>query len=386
MTPRTGHHKPYLRPDGVTVYRVDTGRITAQGTRERITVSSKDARVARQKYRDLMRRLNAGDIPQAGSAKMTVARWAEQWLPMHAAAVRPRTYSTDAGTIGKWIIPTIGHRRLADLTPADLRALRLAITDAGRTTTTALHAHAVLMKMLRDARIEGHEVPQRIFDVPRPTKAANDRAAMPLDQLAKVLGVVGRRDDSARWVLALLYGMRQGETLGLTWDRVAADTIDLSWQMQHLPKEHAIPDGWEAHHIVGRAWWTRPKTRAGKRVLPLLPIIASILDAARSTWEPNPWGLLWVDDGKPIDATADRQRWHAIQAEAGVAHPSGRPWLVHEARHSAATLLKQAGASDQLVAAILGQVNLVQSYVHAGELGEMTKVLEQVATRLGLGT
>lgn len=384
MTPRTGTHRPYLRPDGVTVYRVDTGRITPQGTRERLTVSSRNPTTAKRKYRDLMRRVNAGDIPLPGSQRMTVARWAEVWLPMHAAKVRPRTYSTDVGAVHKWIVPTLGHRKLADLTPADLRELTRAVTDAGRKTTTALHAHRILRTMLKDARVEGHEVPQRIFDVDLPRKAANDRGAMPLDQLVKVLEVVGRRDDSARWVLALLYGVRQGEALGLTWDRVTNATVDLSWQLQHLTHGHVTPDGWEAHHIVGRAWWTRPKTRAGQRVLPLLPFVRNVLEAARATWEPNPWGLLWVEYGLPVKAERDRATWHAIQAEAGVAHPTGRPWLLHECRHSAATLLKQAGASDQLVAAILGQANLVQSYVHAGELDEMLRVLGASADLLGL--
>ncbi|MCB1240271.1 MAG: hypothetical protein KDB30_11430 [Tetrasphaera sp.] len=57
---------------------------------------------------------------------------------MHATRVRPTTYTTDSGAIRKWIVPTLGHRRLADLTPADTRALRKAITAAGRSTTTAL--------------------------------------------------------------------------------------------------------------------------------------------------------------------------------------------------------------------------------------------------------
>lgn len=387
MSPRgpAGKHTPYLRPDGVWVYRVDTGRYTPQGTRERLTVSSKDKRKATQKYRDLMRKLNAGDIPQSGSAKLTVARWATEWLAMHEQAVRPRTYSTDAGTVKKWIVPTIGHRRLADLTPADLRALRLVITNAGRTTTTALHAHAVLKKMLRDARIEGHDVPQRIFDMPRPVKAANDRTAMPGTDLRAVLEVVGQREDSLRWVLALLYGLRQGEALGLSWDRVTDTTIDLSWQLQYLPRRHATPDGWEARHITDRAWWTRPKTRAGQRVLPLLPFMGALVQGYRATWEPNPWGLLWVEGDAPIRAERDRARWHEIQAEAGAAHPAGRPWLVHEARHSAATVLKQEGASDQLAAAILGQESLVQTYVHAGDLEAMSDALGRVAARLGLG-
>jgi integrase len=384
MAPRTGHHAPYLRPDGVTVYRVDTGRITSQGTRERVTVSAKDPAAAKRKYRDLLRRLNAGDIPTPGSQRMTVRRWADEWMPMHAAKVRPHTYATDAGTLRKWIVPTIGHRKLADLTPADLRALTKAVTDAGRSTTTALHAHKVLRTMLKAARVEGHEVQDRVIEVPLPGKAANDRAAMPLDHLVRVLAVAGKRDDSARWMLAMLYGVRQGEALGLTWDRVTPTSVDLSWQLQHLTKGHTTPDGWEARHVTGQAWWTRPKTRAGIRVLPLVPFMAALLEGARASWEPNPWGLVWVEDCKPIQAVNDRARWQEIQREAGVVHPSGRPWHVHECRHSAATLLKQQGASDQLVAAILGQKALVQTYVHAADRDEMVRALGGVADMLGL--
>jgi integrase len=384
VTPRTGHHKPYLRADGVTVYRVDTGRITSDGTRVRLTVSSRDPATAKRKYRDLLRRLNAGDIPTPGSQRMTVKRWADEWMPMHAAKVRPHTYDTDAGAMRKWIIPTIGHRKLADLTPADLRNLTTAITGAGRSTTTALHAHRVLRTMLKAAHLEGHEVPDRVVKVPLPGKAANDRDAMPLEHLVRVLAIAGQRDDAARWMLALLYGVRQGEALGLEWSRVEAGSVDLSWQLQHLTKSHTVPDGWEARHITGSAWWTRPKTRAGIRILPLVPFMAALLEGARATWEPNPWGLLWVEDGKPIRSEHDRARWHDMQREAGVAHPSGRPWHVHECRHSAATMLKQQGASDQLVASILGQKALVQSYIHAGDRDEMTRVLGGVADMLGL--
>lgn len=383
--PRGSQHKPYQRPDGVWVYRVDTGRITPRGTRERLTVSSKDKREATRKYRELMRRLARDDIPTPGTQGITVARWAEQWLPMHATQVRPKTYDTDRSLIRKWIVPTVGHRRLADLSPADLRAIRKAITDAGRSTTTAGTAHRVFVKMLHDARKERHTVPDYVFEADAPEKAANDRGEIPIDQALRILDVVSRRDDSARWVAALLYGVRQGEALGLEWSRVDFDRarIDLSWQLQYLPKKHSTPDGWEARHIDGRAWWTRPKSRAGQRVLPLVPFMRDVLLAAKSTWTPNPYDLVWTTNGKPIVDKDDRATWQAIQAEAGVSHPSGRPWHVHECRHSAATILLRLGTPEHVVAAILGQAVLVRTYAHH-DLSDMMRALEGASQQLRL--
>lgn len=378
-----GQHKPYLRPDGVWVYRVDTGRITAQGTRERLTVSSKDKRKAQAKYKALMRRLNADDIPEAGSAKMTVKAWAEKWLPLHESEVRPTTFATDRGTVRKWIIPTIGHRRLADLTPADLRALRTAIVGAGRSSTTALHSHAILGKMLKDAVREGYSVPERVRLTKRPAKAANDRTAIPVDQAHRLLGEIGKRDNASRWLLGILYGLRQGEVLGLDWEHVDLDApaITVEWQLQRLPKNHKQPDGFRARHLDGPMWQTETKTRAGSRSLPLVPVLAASLAAAKELWTPNPWNLVWTQDGQPIRAEKDRAEWHAIQTSAGVAHPAGRPWHVHECRHTVATLLMREGVDRSVAERILGQTKLVDSYLHANSADALA-ALEAVTRAL----
>ncbi len=381
-----GQHKPYLRSDGVTVYRVDTGRITPQGTRERLTVSSKDPRKAKAKYQALMRRLRDGDVPQVGSQGMTVGRWAETWLPLHEAEVRPRTFSTDKGTVRKWIVPTIGHRRLADLTPADLRALRDAIVKAGRSSTTAHHSHTILAKMLRDAIREGHSVPDRILKIKKPKKAKSNRAAIPVDQAWSLIAALGKRDDTSRWLLGIVYGMRQGEVLGLDWDHVELDptrpSVDVEWQLQRLPMKHVLPDGFKARHLIGPMWQTETKTAAGERALPLVGIVAASLAAAKGTWEPNPWGLVWVNpDGLPIRADADRNAWKAIQKEAGVAHPSGRAWHVHECRHTVATLLMRQGTPQAVTEQIIGQSKLVGSYLHADRADSLA-ALEGVMRQL----
>jgi hypothetical protein len=68
----------------------------------------------------------------------------------------------------RWVIPTIGHRRLEQLTPADDRAVTAAIIGAGRSLSTPQRAQVVLTNMLRDALLEGYSAPQRVPLVPTP--------------------------------------------------------------------------------------------------------------------------------------------------------------------------------------------------------------------------
>ena len=147
---------------------------------------------------------------------------------------------------------------MADLTPADLRALKTAILGAGRSSTTALHAHKTLLVMLKAAVVEGHTVPARLKDAPRPGRAVNDRDAIPIDQALAILEVATARPDSPRWVSALLQGMRQGESLGLRWQHVDLDkgTIDVSWQLQEISPTQDRPDRLEEVHLTGALYLT----------------------------------------------------------------------------------------------------------------------------------
>lgn len=377
--------KPYKRPsDGLWVARIEGGW-TPQGTRRRIVISAKTEAECKRRLKERQRDILAGQ-ERGINVRETVKSWADTWLPRHANKVRPTTYTTDAGTIRKWIIPTIGHRRLTDLTPGDLEALRAAIVGAGRSSTTAAHAHRVLRKMLRDAFVEGHAIPQRILKVAAPRKAASDRTAIPVDQALRILAITDRRPDTARWTAGMLRGLRQGEALGLTWDAIDLPNglVDISWQLQRLPAGHNTPDGWEARHLTGNLWLTRPKTAAGSRVVPMGTSLHAALTNARAAWEPNPWGLVWVnDDGNPIAAEADRATFHAIQAEAGVAHPSGRPWHGHEMRHFAISYMLASGTERAIIQRIVGQSKLVESYIHVS-LDQMRKAVEQNDLRLQL--
>jgi integrase len=396
------------RSDGRWIGKLQAGW-TPTGTRRVVTVSAKTQAEAKRRLDAKRRDIATQGLTELGT-RTTVKGWAETWLPLHANRVRPKAYTTDAGNVARWIIPTIGHRRLVELTPGDIRALNKATRRPdppkypdGRSLYTARQVHWTLMGMLRAAILEGHHVPQRILLTEAPAMAVSTRSAIPFDDALAILEQAALHPNRARWVAALLQGMRQGETLGLEWDRVDFDReqLDISWQLQELPyidytdkgRGFRVPDGYEARHLTQSFHLTRPKSAKGTRVIPLVPWMMEALREWEATAPFNPWGLVWADNGvpsrpgQPLRPRIDRQEWAQLQRQAGVSRPDGTPYSLHEARHTTASLLMEAGVPERVVMEILGHstVAMTRAYQHGSDAAKR-EALEKVANRFGLQT
>lgn len=383
---------------------------TARGTRRRKRVVGSSEREVRAKIRELLRNAEADEAPAVGG-KPTIRTWAEQWLTITQTRLRPTTWATNRSAVRVWIVPTIGHKRLDTLTPGDIRAVTHAILAAGRTTATAQRAQVVLERMLREAIIEGHNVPQRVLMVEGPAAGEHDRDAIPLIDAHDILAVVARRPDASRWVAAFLQGMRPAECLGLTWDSVdlertiltpagdeiPAPTIDVSWQLKALPYNtphnrqsgFRVPHGYVARQLDGAWHLVRPKTAKGRRIIPLVPWMATALTTWRAICPESPHDLVWPRlDGRPMTDALDRAAWVVIQDAAQVARvdgTTGRRYALYEARHTTATLLREAGVDDQTITAIMGHASILstRAYLHTSTT-RTRAALDGLADRLGL--
>lgn len=387
--------------DGRWIATIEVGE-TAAGTRRRITVSAKptgkpktDRATVLAKLKAKRTVVEAGGVPTQ-SARTTVKQWAAAWLEIKSRTLSPNGWNAAASPVRKWIVPTIGRKRLDALTPADLRAVADAQRTAGLKGSTAAATHRTLLNMLRAAIVEGHQVPQRVLLVPAPKADQSDRMDLPIAQAVACLRVAADLSHGVRWALALLYGVRQGEVLGLTEDHLDFERheIGLEWQLDALPYNVAydrssgfrVPDGFEARQLVDGHHLIRPKTRKGFRVLPMTPAFETALRDWLLVRPANPWGLVFPSArGRPANSKDDLEEWHAVQGAASLtsyaAHTELGPVLVghptraekttakephgyfhiHECRNVTATQLGEAGVDPVVIQALLGHATAAMS-------------------------
>lgn len=395
----------------------------SNGKRRRITVSTSAAEGSRacenkliQKQREIIRN---GTPAEGVGRNPTVRQWAATWLAIQERDKRPKSLINDRSNITAWVVPRIGQKRLDALTPADIRSIGDDIRSAGRAASTSRRVHVVLIKMLRDAVGEGHQVAQRVLMSKAPGAGESDRDAIELPHalaLLKTAGELVRRNgeevDASRWVAAFLQGMRPGECLGFTWPclDLTKRTADISWQLQALPYKHgcqltgarwscgkkkpgwcpqrefAVPHNYIYRHLEHRWCLVRPKTEKGQRIIPLVPWMITAFEKWRVSCPPSPHGLVWpLADGGLRTSKIDASEWNNLQARANVKHASGRPYYLYEARHTTATLLLEAGVDTEIVKAIMGHSSVVttRGYQHVSQT-LTRKALEQLASTLQL--
>ncbi|TXH58300.1 MAG: hypothetical protein E6Q97_02620 [Desulfurellales bacterium] len=393
MARRTkGDGSLFQRKSGLWVGAVEIP--TADGSRRQKQVTSMDRNKAIEKLRKLRRDVEEGYLPVTGAT--TVARWLDQWLTtIHGREVRPSTRVSYEATIRLYILPAIGDRRLDKLTPEHVRRMH---THAEKTSGRAAQkAHIILQRALDDAIKEGLLRTNVAARVHKPRHRADVREPLTTDQAKHLLRVAITNGDplASRWAAALLLGARQGELLGLQWDRVDLDhgLIDLTRQLQQVRQAHGCgerhPDGtwpcgmgkpghdypskcprrrWETPAdfeltpLHGSLALTKPKTKAGGRLVPIPePLWLMLLDHQGKAGL-NPHNLVWRhDDGRPISPRLDYTLWQAALAAAEL--PAAP---LHVARHTTASLLAEAGVSEHVRMQILGHVAVAahRGYVH----------------------
>ncbi|WP_188043701.1 tyrosine-type recombinase/integrase [Changpingibacter yushuensis] len=389
---------------------IDLGTDPATGKRLQKTVTSRTktgALAKMQKVRDEIR-----DFGAPLDKTVTVGRWAEEWLEKIAKPnVDPSTFAGYRSAVNVWVKPTIGRKRVAQLKPSDVRAVLDTMRDKGRSTSLMRSCHIVMCEMLdgaKDERICARNVAR---DVTRPGGrtdkriVASTRTSFTTEQGVAILEAAARLPvgQATRFWFKMLAGQRQGEILGASLADLDLDagTYQVNWKLEELERDHGcnpknpcgkkygaycsnpvwrVPDDFEKKQVSGRWHLTRPKSKTGK-IVPLIPplVEALRLHVQAQADQPNPNGLIWHNlDGTPIDPAVDQQEWRELLVAANIitpeqAVPRGTTLTGHVARHTTVTVLASFGVDFQLIGEIVGQSSLqvTEMYRHASSEEKM---------------
>jgi len=179
------------------------------------------------------------------------------------------------------------------------------------------------------------------------------------EEVEKLLGVAEEHEPRFAPVLRFLLstGARRGEAVGLRWE-------DVDFESGRITIRRALTQGVTV----------TPKSGKARRIA-MPPTLASVLfdllaerriQAMQRGWAEIPPWVFASKAGTPLDERNVTRSWHRVRRRAQKA--GVRPFKLHAARHTFASLALAAGRSIRWVAEQLGHANpelTLRVYAHA---------------------
>ncbi|MDX2698907.1 tyrosine-type recombinase/integrase [Streptomyces ipomoeae] len=324
-----------------------------------------------QKLTEIKANHNKG-VPVADKAWL-LADYLDYWLEAVVKKVdKPKTYEDYECVARLYLKPNIGNKRLTDIRVQTVRALLGQLLEQGhsprRLQTIKTTLSAALTYAMREELI-GRNV-ARLAETPtyKPKKKA---APWTPEEAQQFWEVAKEHRLSGAWCLALFYGPRRGEILGLRWQDVdlVAGEIQLTQQLQK---------------VKGELLFVSLKTESSERPLPILGVLREELvrlKEARKESPPSEHDLVFTSTkGTPIDPRNFSDRtFKRLCKLAGV-----RNIRFHDTRHTVTSMLDFLGVQLKVAQTIMGHSSALttqQYYQHAYD-SQIENALELVEQTL----
>lgn len=374
----------YLRKDGWWVGQVLYG-YKPDGKPNRKSVLGKTreevaAKVAKGTH-EAFRGLHPAD-----PTNLTVGEYVFNWvLRFKRAEITERTLEWYMGIVKNHIEPSLGALQLQKLTTYHIQELLTGMKISGayhnrtiqgvRDTLNQALESAVNMDLLIRNPVRGVKMPKEERD-----PDADNAKAIPLD-LRRVILETASDDSVMKPILTTLMftGLRSGELLALTWDRIDfhVGTITVQSAMTRRPRFDVDGNKTGQENLV-----SAPKTRASVRII---KAPESVLDALKE-WK------IYLDEVCPAHSDfVFCTRTGEMRTYAGL-RSAFRRFLkkhglddkglhLHNFRHTFATILLENGVNPRVVQRLMGHADIgmtLGTYSHVAQ-----EVFDEVAEVLG---
>lgn len=266
--------------------------------------------------------LNRGGYVDPHAGKLRFGDYAERWASARNDEIT--TVARDRSIMRVHVVPRWGSTPLNKI---DHLAMQQWVTDLGRglspATVTECHriASTVLRAAVRD-RLIGHNPCEGVRVTKRRRKDTDDRIIGRHELVNQLLPAVPPRY-KALVALAGGTGLRWGECAGLRWD-----AVDLAAGVLRVIRVTVEVAG----HVGDKPY---PKSRAGRRVVPLPPFVVKLLSEHKGLYPPGESGHVFTSRGGEVlrRGTFRARIWRPSLVRAGllgkIAEVGEREYLAH---------------------------------------------------------
>lgn len=323
------------------------------GTKRR-RVYGKTKTEARDKLKALIRQMDDAGTVADGNARVSdaVAKWRDRVLPSKGYA--PATALVVNYTLDL-IDAHLGTKRLRTLSIDDVEAGLDAMTSDRNgkpiSKATAIKVRSTLGQVLDMAQRRGMVAGNVARGAVIGTKAtpSTERTFLNVDEARTLLGAIDAERYGALFAVMVTTGLRPGEAAGILWENVDLDagTIHVRTQVATIDRKASIVD--------------ELKTARSRRTVAIPPAIVDMMRRHRTTqaterlaasrWD-DPRLVFATRNGTPLSASNVRRELSRITKAAGL--PDVTP---NELRHTAASIMSDAGLPLEDIADTLGHVN-----------------------------
>ncbi|MGQ9512143.1 tyrosine-type recombinase/integrase [Thermodesulfitimonas sp.] len=297
-------------------------------------------------------------------AAKTVGEYLLDWLEKIKGTVSERTHETYTWHVKK-LIPIIGHLQLYGLNSFDLQE---GLNQLKVKPKTAKGIYGTLKTAFRQAVAWGLLNTDPTAGLRAPRVPREEKKVLTPEELKRLLDAAENYKHHLIIRLLAVTGMRLGEVLGLMWKDVDLDKGTVTIKRAVNVRKRKIKED--------------TKTAASERTLKLDEKTLELLRNHKQREGKSKVSPLRRDntlifaapDGRPVREEAVRRTLARALKKAGIDHIR-----VHDLRHTAGSLLLEAGYSFPTVAAFLGHSSPATTaavYAHAVRKG--TNVIEML--------
>jgi integrase len=277
-----------------------------------------------------------GAYVDPGAGRLTFGAYVESWRS--AQLFRPNTAARLETSLRCHVLPFLGDRPIGAIRTSELQTwvkgrseiLALSTLRTLHQLVASIFAAAVTDRLITASPTAGVKLPRPEHKEVHPISADEVQfvaLAMP-DRYRAVV------------ILAAATGMRQGEVLGLTLDRVdfLRRSIRIDRQLVSMPGQASV--------------LATPKTPSSVRTIPAPQVALEALSRHLGAFPAGEEGFIFTDPGGlPVRRLNIGRLWRQAARQAGVDH------TFHDLRHFTASTLIAAGSSVKAVQRYLGHTS-----------------------------